>query len=202
MKTSSFVELLSSMAQPKSKSLIKEELLFRQGDAASHIYAVKKGCIKLVRYTIEGYQVNMHVAHGGESFAEAALFSEIYHCNAEAVSPATVLCYPKDQVLKMLHGNAEKSMEYIAFLSRQIRSMRTLLELRSVRSAPQRIFQFLLLQANPQTLEVSSKGTYKDMAYELGLAHESFYRGLAKLEKEGKIKRSPGTIKIIKSFPI
>ena len=152
MKSAPFVELLSSIAKPEIKSLIKEELLFQQGDVATHVYAVKEGCVKLVRYTIEGYSAIMHTAYTGESFAEAALFSEIYHCNAETVSPSTVLCYPKEQILKMLHTNPEKSKDYITLLTRQVRSLRILLELRSVRSAPQRIFQFLLLHADPQNL--------------------------------------------------
>lgn len=199
MKSIPFVELLSSIAKPEIKSLKKEEVLFRQGDVATHIYAVMEGCVKLVRYTIEGCSVTMHTAHTGESFSEAALFSEIYHCNAEVISPATVLCYPKDQVLEMLQTNAEKSKDYITLLTRQVRSLRTLLELRSVRSAHQRIFQFLLLHADPQNLEVKIKGTYKDMAHELGLTHESFYRSLAKLEKEGTIQRTSSIIKITKS---
>ena len=199
MKNSPFVELLSSIAKPEIKSLKKKEVLFRQGDVATHIYAVMEGCVKLVRYTIEGCSVTLHTAHTGESFAEAALFSDIYHCNADVISPSTVLCYPKDQILIMLQTNAGKSKDYIAVLTRQVRSLRTLLELRSVRSARQRTFQFLLLHADPQNLEVKIMGTYKDMAHELGLTHETFYRVLAALEKENVIIRTPSFIKIIKS---
>lgn len=199
MKSAPLIELLSSIATPVIKTLKKEETLFRQGDVVTHIYAVKEGCVKLVRYTIEGCAATMHTAHTGESFSEAALFSKIYHCDAVAHSSSIVLCYPKNQVLEILQTNAAKSQDYIALLTRQVRSLRTLLELRSVRSARQRIFQFLLLQADPRNLEVTVKGAYKDMAHELGLTHESFYRSLAKLEKEGTIQRTPSTIKILKN---
>lgn len=199
MKSASLIELLSGVATPITKTLQKDETLFRQGDNATYIYMVRKGCVRLVRCTIEGYTVTMHTACSGESFAEAALFSEIYHCNAGAISPSTILCYPKDQVLEILQKNADKSTDYINLLTRQVRSLRTLLELRSVRSARQRIFQFLLLHADPQTLEIEVKGTYKEMAHELGLTHESFYRSLAKLEKDGTIQRTSSRIKLVKS---
>ena len=202
MKRAPLIELLSGVAMPVTKRLQKDETLFRQGDNATCIYVVKEGCVRLARCTIEGSSVTMHTAHSGESFAEAALFSEIYHCNANAISPSTILCYPKDQVLGILQTNADKSADYINLLTRQVRSLRTLLELRSVRSAQQRIFQFLLLHADPQTLEVEVKGTYKDMAHELGLTHESFYRSLAKLEKDGTIQRASSRIKIIKPLPV
>jgi len=196
MKNSPFVELLSSIATPAIKTLKKGETLFRQGDEVRHIYAVKNGCVKLVRYTCEGCAVTMHTAHTGESFSEAALFSDIFHCNAEAVSAATVLCYPKNKVWGTLQADVAKSQNYIALLSRQVRSLRTLLELRSIRSSHQRIFQYLLLHASPQTLEVPIMGTFKDLAGQLGLAHETFYRAVAELEKVGKIQRTPSGIKI------
>jgi len=202
MGITSFVKLLSSIAKPEVRFLKKEELLFMQGDIANHIYAVKEGCVKLVRYTIEGHSVIIHTAHAGESFAEAALFSETYHCNADAISSSTILCYPKDQVLKILQTNTEKAIDYIDLLSSQIHSLRTLLELRSIRSAHQRIFQSLLLPADRKPLEVKIRGSYKDMAHELGLTHESLYRSLAKLEREAIIQRKGSSIKILKSAAI
>ena len=72
MEIKPFVKLLSSIAKPEVRFLKKEELLFVQGDLANHICAVKEGCIKLVRYTIEGCSVTIHTAYAGESFAEAA----------------------------------------------------------------------------------------------------------------------------------
>lgn len=198
MRSTPFDELLSTITKPEIKSLTKKEMLFQQGDLATHIYAVKTGTVKLARYTIEGCSVTLHTANTGESFAEAALFSEIYHCNAVAISASTVLCYPKNKVLEILQTNAEKSKDFIALLTHQVRSLRALLELRSIRSAHQRIFQFLLLHADPQNHELKIKGTYKDMAHELGLTHESFYRSIAKLENEGTIQRTSSTIKIKK----
>ena len=199
MNISAFEDLFSEVAHPQNKSLHKGELLFEQGDPAAHIFVVHKGCVRLVRYTHEGYAVPIYSAYAGESFAEAAMFSEIYHCDAEAVLPSAVLCYPKEQVLEILHTYSEKSDRFMALLTRQVRSLRSLLELRSIHSASERILQYIFLHADPHDLEIKRLGTYKDMAHELGLAHETFYRALAKLEKEGKIQRTSSAIKIIKS---
>ncbi len=199
MNLSAFEKLFSDITNPDKRSLKRGELLFEQGEPATHIFAVQEGCIRLVRYTLEGFSVPMYSARQGESFAEAAIFSEIYHCNAEAAITSLILCYPKNKVLELFHTYPDKSEMFIALLTHQIRSLRTLLELRSIRSSHQRILQYLLLHADPQNLEVEIKGTYKDMAYELGLAHETFYRSLARLEKEGKIQRTPSAIKIVKS---
>ena len=199
MSISAFNDLFSDITNPENKTLQQGESLFEQGDTATHIFVVQTGGVMLVRYTPEGYAVPMYSAYSGESFAEAAMFSNIYHCNAEALLPSTVLCYAKEKVLEIIHASPEKSDRFIALLTHQIRSLRSLLELRSIHSAEERILQYLLLLADPQNLEIRRLGTYKDMAHELGLAHETFYRALAKLQKEGKIQRTPATIKIIKS---
>ena len=198
MNMSAFNDLFSDITNPEYKSLQQGELLFEQGDPATHIFVVQKGCIRLVRYTYDGYAVPIYSAYSGESFAEAAMFSEIYHCNAEALLPSLVLCYPKEKVLEIVHTSPEKSDRFIAILTHQVRSLRALLELRSIHSAEKRVFQYLLQIADPQDLEIKRLGTYKDMAHELGLAHETFYRALAKLEHEGIIQRTPSAIKIIK----
>ena len=42
-------------------------------------------------------------------------------------------------------------------------------------------------------------GTAKDIAAEVGLTHEAFYRALAALEKSRCIARTPGTIRLTSS---
>jgi CRP-like cAMP-binding protein len=196
MQLLSFRELFASIIT-ESKHLEPRETLFRQGDPATHIFMVQEGCIRLVRYTVEGSSVCVHTAHPGESFAEAALFSDIYHCDAEALLPSIIHCYPKDRMFSILHEHPDKADHFIALLAHHVRSLCALLEVRSIRSAHERILQFLLLHADPQNLEVERVGTYKNMAHELGLAHETFYRALAELEKTGKIKRTGTAIKIV-----
>jgi len=57
------------------------------------------------------------------------------------------------------------------------------------------VLQFLLLEAGPDSLELSIRGSLKDVAAGLGLAHETFYRELARLEKAGIIAREGTTIR-------
>jgi CRP-like cAMP-binding protein len=172
------------------RSFEAEEYIFYQGDPAYHIFVVEKGQVKLTRYTIEGRSVVIQTAKAGESFAEAALFSEVYHCNAIATVPSQVIFYPKHQILNTLRQYPEKTEEFIALLAFQVRALRTRLELRNILSARERILHYFLLRATPDNPEVVIQDLLKDIAAELGLAHETFYRELAKLEKDGIIQRN------------
>lgn len=183
------------------RTLKQGEFLFRNGDPATHLYLVQAGCIRLVRYTGEGDVVVMHTAGVEDSLAETSLLSAVYHCDAEAVSHATVACFDKKAILAILHGSPEKSMACIALFSRQVRSLRALLEIRAIRSARERVLRYLQLLADPHAMTVSVAGSVKVMAQDLAMAHETLYRTLAVLEKEGKISRLAGSIQICRHHP-
>lgn len=191
-----FDDLFENLHEAKNRHLKAGENLFQRGDPAVWIFFVVRGRIKLVRDTVEGNSVILHVAVSGSSFAEAALFSDRYHCTAVADIPTEVLLYPKSEVLKSLRGKPDETEGLVEIMAKQIQNLRSTLELRNIRSADERIFQYLLLHVDGKSNELNIETTYKDLAYELGLAHETLYRALGSLEKKGKIERDGRRIKI------
>ena len=63
------------------------------------------------------------------------------------------------------------------------------IELRSIRSARERVWQMLLLAAARDGPTVSFDRPLKDIAAQIGLTHEAFYRALAALQRTGRIRR-------------
>ena len=72
--------------------------------------------------------------------------------------------------------------------ARQIRDLRGLHEIRNIRSAEARIFTYLTSQAD-KTGKIKLDMSLRDMAYKLGLAHETLYRALRNLETNGLLER-------------
>ena len=186
--------LLQSLCKSRQRDIPAAGAVFRQGDPASDIFLVVHGQVRLVRYTDEGEALTLFRARAGQTFAEAALFADRYHCTALADRDSQVALFSKDELLASLGSHPPLMMRLIALLSRQVRDLRTLLEVRSIRSAPDRILQYLRLQADPKSGIFIVNTTLKDIAHELGLAHETLYRELTALEKEGIIKRDGPTI--------
>jgi CRP-like cAMP-binding protein len=112
--------------------------------------------------------------------------------------PAKINCYAKKQVLEIFRSCPEKAEQFMALLADQVRSLRTSLELRNILSAKKRVLEYFLLTASPNDCEVSIRQPFKELAAEIGLAHETFYRILAGLEKEKIIKREAKKIKILR----
>jgi len=181
-------ELLQSLCTSRMRNIPAAGTVFRQGDPAADIFLVVDGRIRLVRYTDEGEALTLFRALAGQTFAEAALFADRYHCTALADKASRVAAFAKDDLLTALGAHPPLMLRLIALLSRQVRELRTLLEIRTIKAATDRILQYLRLQADPRGI-FTVPTTLKDIAQELGLAHETLYRELANLEREGTISR-------------
>jgi CRP-like cAMP-binding protein len=185
----------------ETRALRSGEALFRQGDSVKAIFRVEHGVIRMERSTYDGRPVILHRSRAGQFFAEAALFSQTYHCNAIAECACLVRCYSKAAVLRAVEENPVGATSLLAALAHQLHGLRHRLELRSVRSARERVLLMLELQAEPDGL-VHLPGDIQDLAFDLGLTREVVYRTLSTLEKEGAIKRSPSSILLLKSAGI
>lgn len=196
-RVNGLTELLNSVCHPRVFEVPADGSIFIQGDPAGEIYLVLKGQVRLVRYTEQGAALTLFSAREGQTFAEAALFSPIYHCTAVADKACRILGFDKKELLAALEKNPSIMLRLVAMLSRQIKDMRTLLEIRSIPSASDRVMQYLLLQADSGSGVYTIPTTLKDLAQELGLAHETLYRVLAALEQKGRIRKKGRAIYLV-----
>jgi hypothetical protein len=72
------------------RSLARNKYLFRQGDKVQAIYFVEDGRLRLDRRTFDGRSLVFGTSSAGEFFVEAALFAEIFRCDAVATEPSRV----------------------------------------------------------------------------------------------------------------
>lgn len=177
-------------------NLKKGECLFHQGANIERLFFLEKGRIKLVRDTIEGQPLVIHIAYSQETFAEASLFSDEYHCNAICDNLSTILSFSKDGVLAYLKSHPKYAIELLKINAQQVRDLRLLNEIKSINSAYDRVWAFLLSEVNQES-KLYFSYSLKDMAQKLGLAHETFYRTLKTLEQEGRIIREAQFIKLV-----
>lgn len=165
------------------------EVLFHQGDQAQVIFVVESGRLRLERHTKEGKMVVLQVARAGESVAESALFFDTYPSDALAEVRSRVIVYSKQILRTALRDYPDLAEDFIERLVKKTQSLASRLELRSVRRARDRVLHYLLMTALPGETTVNFDRPLKDIASDLGLTPEVFYRTLARLEREGIITR-------------
>lgn len=161
------------------------------------IYEVISGRVRLTRLNAAGQEVCLYVAREGEMLAEASLFSEVYHCDAVAVTRSLVRKYPKRRLLSEFEDNPAFAKAYAAILARELMSTRTRNERLKLHAARDRIWPFLLLHADADSHAVEVQGPLKDLAAELGMTHEVLYRTLARMADNGEIERHENVIRLL-----
>ena len=190
-------KLQSILHLAKSRELLASEVLFRQGDPVAAIYAVEEGRMRLVRHTVDDHIVVLHSVGSGEMFAEAALFADVHHCDAVASEATRIRVFPKAETMQALLGDPGIAVSFMSSLAHQVQHLRTRLEQRNIRSARERVTQFLRLSADAADGSVHLTGTLMDMAEEIGLSHEALYRTLAALESDHIITRTRDMIVLL-----
>jgi CRP-like cAMP-binding protein len=161
------------------------------------VFVVRRGQIGLVRHLADGGKVRLYTAGVGSTFSEAAMFSQAYHCDAVAEKDSEIEIHPKVALLLALDGDPEASRAFMAQMAEQIILLRSNLEIRNIRSAEERVLHFLQLKVGQADHRVTFAQSLKDVATEVGLTHESFYRALAALDAKGRIVRNKRTITLL-----
>jgi len=190
-----FKKILSDL-KTENLSLKKNDILFLQNDKVLNMYFIKAGRLKLQRETLEGFQVIQHIAFKGEVIAEASLYSQRYHCSAIADTKSEISYLRKIDLLNYFEKNPGAMSQLLMLYAHQIKSLRAINEIKNIRSAKERTLAFLRNEMDAEC-EVKLSISLKDVAYRIGLTHETFYRTLKELEKAQRIIRYKQSIKLL-----
>lgn len=178
---------------PRPRWVAAGTALFHQGDRTIGMFVLLSGALRLQRVTPEGAAVTLHQVRPGEMFAEASLFATRYHCDAIADNDSVAGLYPKKLLTTQLRHDPEALWNFSADLAHRLQGLRQRYELKQIRSAPQRVLQFLRLRCGVEGRYIMP-GPLKDIAAELGLTHEALYRALAALEHQGLVARRDASL--------
>jgi CRP-like cAMP-binding protein len=183
--------------QTKVQALAPGEALFRQGTAATHLFFIHTGRVRLLRHTAMGHTMSLHLASSGELFAEGSLFSDVYHCDAIADIASEIIFLHKENLRLQLQADPALAMLFLERVTQQLHRARALAELRNIRSAEARTLQHLRMLLAPRETQIHFERPLTQVATELGLSQEAYYRCLAKLARDGLIERDGRTIRLL-----
>jgi CRP-like cAMP-binding protein len=169
------------------------QILFQQGDPTQSIFWVESGRLRLVSFTPK-HMITHYTVGPGESFAETALYFDTYACTVIAEQDSRVIAIPKHAFLEAVRQSPALSEQYLAHLTHRFAAVKRLVELRSIRSAYDRLLHYLLHQRQPGQSTISLNSSLKTLAAELGLTPESLSRTFTRLEADQILSRKRGQI--------
>jgi CRP-like cAMP-binding protein len=172
------------------KTYARGETIFEQGEPADGFFCVLEGWTKLYRLREDGEEVVVAIFSAGETLAEVAMFlGGRYPASCEAVSPSRVLKIDAASLRRAVLAEPQLAFDMLAAASLRLRQLVDEIEQLKARSAPQRIADFFVRQADSASGPARIALPYEKalIASRLGMKPESFSRALGKLAELGVV---------------
>jgi CRP/FNR family transcriptional regulator, cyclic AMP receptor protein len=182
-------------------------VIFAQGDAASDVFYIQKGTVKLSVVSRSGKEAVVAVLGQGDFFGEGCLAAQPRRiATASAMSMATVLMVEKPQMLEMLHTQTALAERFLAhMLARNIRVEEDLVD-QLFNSSEKRLARVLLLLARYGTTDAPlrvPKLSQETLAEMVGTTRSRVnffmnkFRDLGFIEYNGDIKVNSSLLTVV-----
>ena len=164
------------------------EMLLLEGEAATALYFVASGAVKVFKTSAEGKEQILSIIHPGETFNEVPVFNGGKNpASAQAMVPVTLYGIRKNDLEVMLRNYPQMALNVIKVMANRLRHLISLVEDLSFRRVIGRVARILLDYAGNGAAP-GSRLTQRDMAAMAGTAREVVSRSLKTLEEDGIIR--------------
>jgi CRP/FNR family transcriptional regulator, dissimilatory nitrate respiration regulator len=171
------ISLRSLLAEMRGQELsyAAGQHIFEQGEPVRQIHVVQSGSTFLIRRQTDGAALVLQRAEAGEVLAEASLYSESYHCAAEAQSASSTWAISKRELRKHLADNGSFAHAWAKHPAHEVQRARLHAEIVSLKTVSARVDAWIAWNG-PLPL----KGEWANVAFQIGVSPEALYRELAR----------------------
>jgi CRP/FNR family transcriptional regulator len=183
-----FEQVLASATMRRVEA---KELVFAEGDEASHVYRVETGAVALFKILVDGRRQILGFAYPGDLVGLGAAGEHVI--NAQAIKPTRLLCLPVSGLHRSLVRDPSLGLKLYQAIAQELASARDLMLTTGQRTATERVASFLLAFSrrnerngcDPAVLELPMTRT--DIGDFLGLTVETVSRTFTKFRTMGLI---------------
>ena len=163
--------------------------IYDQGNPASRLYLVEKGCVRLFRVGKDGREITVGVVEAGSIFGEEALSEEeSYQTYAETISRSVIFSLRRDDVRSLWRRYPSLRRYLLTELARRLHEVQNFyVQLRFAGVMP-RLARVLLRYMEPgrEGLEVAL--SHRQIGYLIGANRDTVTRALGELALAGLLE--------------
>lgn len=181
------VRPLSDIATPQTVKA--RQVLFHQGDAASHLYFVQKGCLRLIEHTPMGQDVSLHFFGEGDLLGLQALIDDgIFPGRVEAIALSNVIRFNGQDFVLLMQQYPELSKTVVHLLIQRLHLAHQRIRELTTERVEKRLARTLLRYSERfgvtthEGVEIGLR--QQDLAEFIGTTIETVSRTLTQWEKE------------------
>lgn len=192
-------------AGARLERVARGQTLFRRGDAATAMYLVVYGQMKLSFVSPTGVEKVVDIVQAGQSFGEAVMFLEKPHVvAAQALVDSLLLVVVKEVVFERIDNDPQFARRMLGGLSRRLHQLVADVESYLTRSGTERLIGFLLRDCGGSgsanatgALELELPVAKGVVASRLNLTQEHFSRILHDLTAVGLIEVQGRRVRVL-----
>jgi CRP/FNR family transcriptional regulator len=122
----------------------KSQILFFEGGAAQHLFALHAGLVKLVKSLENGKERITGVLFPGELFGLETLSQPTYPITAVTLRDSDICAAPREEILAFLQSNPDVALGMVRFLVAEVGRARTQVTDMSFKDARMKLATFIL----------------------------------------------------------
>jgi len=160
-------------------------VLYRTGDLGDHMFTVRSGMMKLLRFLPDGAQRIVRLVRSTDVLGLESLVSDIYQHDAVALQPTEVCRFPSKVVHHLGRENPKLHQELMRRWQRALNEADAWLTELSTGSAKARVARLLLRLAHGDQEGDYELFSREDMGAMLGITAETASRIVAEFKRQG-----------------
>ena len=175
----------------------KRQLLYSEGNQATHLYAIRAGSVKLTRSDASGREHITAILESGSLFGFEAAFDEAYVTGAEVHADSELCLLPAGDLRQLIQDVPGLGADIARYLHRRLVSADQRLAFLGNPGAQSRMAGYLLWRLPEDSGRprcVPHELTQRELGGMLGLSAETVCRTLRLFEAEGLLAQRPGEI--------
>jgi len=176
------------------------EALFREGDPATYLFALRSGQLKLTSSMPDGRQQILRIAVAGQLLGIETFKGQRYPFTAEALTDVVACKISHDDLRKIIEVNPVISLRVIETLSQEPDQAESLIRDLGLKTAPEKVASFLLSLVplgGDSNGDLPLRLSRREIAEMLGLTEETVSRVMADFSRKKLIGSGRGFIHIL-----
>jgi CRP/FNR family transcriptional regulator, dissimilatory nitrate respiration regulator len=163
-------------------------ILFRENDAAEHLYCVLNGFVRIYRLNKDGREADIRICGPGDTFNECLIFgSDRYRYNAQTAESTTLARFELPRIRNMIEQEPGVAKAVMQCLSNSLLNAMDCVANDRLQTAPQRVANYLITSGPHGATSYSLRLPFQKslLAGKLGLAPEALSRAFSTLRQAG-----------------
>jgi len=179
----------------------RKQILYTEGNGATHLYALRSGRVKLMRVDDSGRAHVAALLSAGDLFGMEAIFDSAYSTSAEALTDCELCLCSADQIKDLMAQVPRVASDLARYLHQQLSLARDRQVVASAPSAQAKLAGYLLHSlpedAEASDFRVAGDLTLRDLGGILGISAETVCRVLADLRARGIVETGASGIRVL-----